>query len=126
VEPLRGGGAVEEVGGGFFDERDFLVPDGTEVDRAVVGSEALDAVRGDPLLLGEDLKADEDGVTGEGGERGVRRAAVANRRRRRTTGATLRGAAHPKHACCPSSLRCGKTALSGEAAGVVMQRFKGS
>ena len=60
------GGPVEEVGGGLFDERQLLVGGEDEVCGAFVAGESLDAVPGDPALVGEALKTDEQGVSGEG------------------------------------------------------------
>jgi hypothetical protein len=76
-----GSGLVEEGGGSEFDEGKFLFPDGGEVAGTFVRPDAagdgVDLVPGEPAVADEVLEGEEHGISGESGERGVGRTAVA-------------------------------------------------
>ena len=75
--PFFGGVMVDEVAGGFFEEGEFLGEDGFVVDVAAGSRQAGEAIALDPVAAGEILERDEQGIAGEGGQRRVRRVAVA-------------------------------------------------
>ena len=74
----EGAGVVEEVLCGLFEQRHL---DGfclDEIAGAFMRRKILEAVGGEPAIAHEELKADEQRIACEGGERGVRRIAVAS------------------------------------------------
>jgi len=75
AEALFLGSAVEEVGCGFFDQRNLLREGGAKVARALVSGQAtgntVEAILGEPSIADQELQADEQWIAGEGGERRV-------------------------------------------------------
>ncbi len=89
---LIGGGVVEEVRRGLFDDGEFQASGFAEGSGAVVSGQIGDTVRINPAVVNEALHADEQRIAGESGERGVGRASVAGRaERQHLPEALLRG-----------------------------------